>query len=396
MACYAWVWNLQALPRKSVAAPLGRWKSVITSSVRQFNQLPDPISGANELAPAQGRSSEAVQRAIGSAMESHEMSPKGRVKSTVAALNVLGDMWYLRHSAAGDASSAPVAHTAPTRTSVRSVKAQEMAQEMSLISQARSELGGQRDENISTACSLRVSLRSAVEVSNSKAPSHAGKLPVLVAIRVASPKAMRRPRAVETDLDQDLLPDDYAKADVIPVPVRRARSASTASASGSSASSSSSSSTPVKLDWNSFFQLRKTRRRFQLASSIVTMAIGGTGGALLLVNMNMDWLLSKVPMDPIFALGIITLSFAGLGWLSGPSVGSAIFYTLKRGVKRPMAIKESEFFNRIKKNRVDPSNSSLSGNAVPDFYGEKISSVAGYRQWLKDQRAFNKKRTSFV
>lgn len=33
---------------------------------------------------------------------------------------------------------------------------------------------------------------------------------------------------------------------------------------------------------------------------------------------------------------------------------------------------------------------------VPDYYGEKISSVAGYRQWLKDQRAFNKKRTSFL
>ncbi|KAI0876316.1 Pam17-domain-containing protein [Hypoxylon argillaceum] len=162
-----------------------------------------------------------------------------------------------------------------------------------------------------------------------------------------------------------------------------------------STSSPEPSDTP-KLDWNHFFQLRKTRRRFQLASSIVTMTIGGTGGALLLVNMNMDWLLSKAPVDPIFALGIITLSFAGLGWLSGPSLGSAIFYSLKRGVKRPMALKESEFFNRIKKNRVDPSNSSLSGNAVPDFYGEKISSVAGYRQWLKDQRAFNKKRTSFV
>ncbi|RWA08097.1 hypothetical protein EKO27_g7018 [Xylaria grammica] len=100
--------------------------------------------------------------------------------------------------------------------------------------------------------------------------------------------------------------------------------------------------------------------------------------------------------DPIFALGIITFSFAGLGWLAGPSLGSTIFYIFKRGVKRPMALKESEFFNRIKKNRVDPTNSSLSGNAVPDFYGEKISSVAGYRQWLKDQRAFNKKRTSFV
>lgn len=33
---------------------------------------------------------------------------------------------------------------------------------------------------------------------------------------------------------------------------------------------------------------------------------------------------------------------------------------------------------------------------VPDFYGEKISSVKGYRQWLKDQRAYNKKRSTFV
>lgn len=144
------------------------------------------------------------------------------------------------------------------------------------------------------------------------------------------------------------------------------RHASTASAS--SGPSRPSSAPAPKLDWNGFFQLRKTRRRFQLASSIVTMAMGGTAGAVLLVNMNMDWLLSKVPMDPVFALGIVTLSFAGLGWLAGPSLGSSIFYALKRGVKRPMALKESEFFNRIKKNRVDPTNSSLSGNAGEFFF----------------------------
>lgn len=60
-----------------------------------------------------------------------------------------------------------------------------------------------------------------------------------------------------------------------------------------------------------------------------------------------------------------------------------------------MTAKEAEFFARIKKNRVDPAVSSA-GNPVPDFYGEKIQSVSGYRQWLKDQRAFNKKRTTFV
>ncbi|KAI0890663.1 Pam17-domain-containing protein [Annulohypoxylon maeteangense] len=174
------------------------------------------------------------------------------------------------------------------------------------------------------------------------------------------------------------------------------RHASTTTATSAGAPEPPSSTPPPPLDWNTFFRLRKTRRRFQLVSGLFTMAVGGSAGALLLVNMDMDWLLTKVPMDPFFALGIMTLSFAGLGWLAGPSLGSALFYTFKRGVKKPMAVKESEFFARIKKNRVDPSNSSLSGNAVPDFYGEKISSVAGYRQWLKDQRAFNKKRTSFV
>lgn len=57
--------------------------------------------------------------------------------------------------------------------------------------------------------------------------------------------------------------------------------------------------------------------------------------------------------------------------------------------------KERDFFDRIKKYRVDPTSSSMQ-NPVPDYYGEKITSVAGYRRWLKDQRAFNKKRQSFL
>ena len=33
---------------------------------------------------------------------------------------------------------------------------------------------------------------------------------------------------------------------------------------------------------------------------------------------------------------------------------------------------------------------------MPDYYGEKISSVKQYRQWLKDQWAYNKKREVFL
>lgn len=57
--------------------------------------------------------------------------------------------------------------------------------------------------------------------------------------------------------------------------------------------------------------------------------------------------------------------------------------------------KEKNFFARIAKYRVDPTSSSMQ-NPVPDYYGEKITSVQSYRQWLKDQRAFNKKRKVFV
>lgn len=108
-----------------------------------------------------------------------------------------------------------------------------------------------------------------------------------------------------------------------------------------------------------------------------------------------DWAVNQIPLDPFVTLGLMTFGFAALGWLVGPVLGSQIFYLLNRKYKSQMALKESQFFARIKKHRVDPSSSSA-GNPVPDFYGEKISSVAGYRQWLKDQRAFNKKRTTFV
>ncbi|KAL2167809.1 hypothetical protein VTG60DRAFT_821 [Thermothelomyces hinnuleus] len=91
----------------------------------------------------------------------------------------------------------------------------------------------------------------------------------------------------------------------------------------------------------------------------------------------------------------MTMSCAALGWLVGPILGTAVFNALKSKYKGPMAVKESEFFARIKKHRVDPSASSVR-NPVPDFYGEKISSVAGYRQWLRDQRAFNRKKTGAI
>ena len=57
-----------------------------------------------------------------------------------------------------------------------------------------------------------------------------------------------------------------------------------------------------------------------------------------------------------------------------------------------MKQKEKDFYARIKKYRVDPSLASIS-NPLPDYYGEKIGSVKDFRTWLKDQRAYSRKKT---
>ncbi|RGP58847.1 presequence translocated-associated motor subunit pam17, mitochondrial [Fusarium sporotrichioides] len=147
------------------------------------------------------------------------------------------------------------------------------------------------------------------------------------------------------------------------------------------------------LDWNSFFKLRVKRRRYQMLFSITNGIFAGSAGAIFLSTGSAEPIISQIPLDPFMTLGLMTLAFSGLGWLSGPSMGNQVFYILNRQWKKQMTQKEAIFFERIKKNRVDPTNSSAN-NPVPDFYGEKISSVAGYRQWLKDQKAFNKKKTA--
>ncbi|KAL7900330.1 mitochondrial import protein Pam17 domain-containing protein [Trichoderma sp. SZMC 28014] len=163
----------------------------------------------------------------------------------------------------------------------------------------------------------------------------------------------------------------------------------------SSASAPADASAPA-LDWNSFFKLRLRRRRIQLLFSVATGLVGGAVGTVVLAEGFAEPLIAQVPLDPFFTLGVMTMACAGMGWLVGPTLGNQVFYIINRRFKTQMLQKEGEFFARVKRHRADPTNSSA-GNPVPDFYGEKIQSVAGYRRWLKDQRAFNKKKSaSFV
>ncbi|KAL3456503.1 mitochondrial import protein Pam17-domain-containing protein [Aspergillus heterothallicus] len=163
-----------------------------------------------------------------------------------------------------------------------------------------------------------------------------------------------------------------------------------------SAPSPSAREEAAKLDWNSFFKLRASRRRYTLASSIASASASTMIGAQVLSSQNLENLGAQVMgLDPFVVLGMATAACGAVGWLVGPFLGNMVWGLVNRRFKTAVAVKEKEFFDRIKRYRVDPSSNSIA-NPVPDYYGEKIGSVQGYRQWLKDQRAYNRKRRSFI
>lgn len=90
------------------------------------------------------------------------------------------------------------------------------------------------------------------------------------------------------------------------------------------------------MDWNTFFMLRKQRRRLQLAFSTLACLGGGTAGALFLSTGTMDSLVSQLPLDPFITLGLMTFGFAALGWLLGPILGTTVFNMIKRNTKKQM------------------------------------------------------------
>ncbi|PYI03837.1 presequence translocated-associated motor subunit pam17 [Aspergillus sclerotiicarbonarius CBS 121057] len=152
----------------------------------------------------------------------------------------------------------------------------------------------------------------------------------------------------------------------------------------------------VRLDWNSFFKLRASRRRYSLASSILSSLATTVIGVQVLSSQDLESLGAQVMgLDPFIVLGMATAACGAAGWLMGPFVGNAVWGLVYRRYKPAVMVKEKEFFDRIRRFRVDPSSNSIA-NPVPDYYGEKIGSVQGYRQWLKDQRAYNRKRRHFI
>ncbi|GAA6034236.1 hypothetical protein JCM8097_003800 [Rhodosporidiobolus ruineniae] len=187
-------------------------------------------------------------------------------------------------------------------------------------------------------------------------------------------------------------------------PARPARrfASSTPSSSSASASSSSAANDAAqavaealearKIDWPTYLSLRKSQRLYGLVASIPTTLIGFSAGATYFATIESDPTDLIFGIEPVYAYGIATVGCVGLGWLAGPTVGSAVWRLTHGKVAKAMEAKDKDFFKHISRWRADPSRQSAS-NPSPDFYAEKVGSLQQYRTWLRDQNTFRRKAT---
>lgn len=115
---------------------------------------------------------------------------------------------------------------------------------------------------------------------------------------------------------------------------------------------STESNTPrngdAPLDWNSFFKLRASRRRYSLGSSIATSLVTTTLGVQWLSTQDLDSLgVQVMGLDPIVVLGIATATCGAVGWLLGPFVGNAVWGLVYRRYKMSVTIVSICYYSRV-------------------------------------------------
>ncbi|PWZ00312.1 mitochondrial import protein Pam17 [Testicularia cyperi] len=173
-------------------------------------------------------------------------------------------------------------------------------------------------------------------------------------------------------------------------PCRDFSTSSSSSYAQDSPAATSTSTGGAVLPWDRYLQLRRSRRLAGMVTTIPTTLLAGAAAGSYFLTLEIDPSNAIGGIDPIYINAGLTLACTGLGWLTGPTIGTGIWSLIHRKNAQQIAQKDHDFYEHIKRNRVDPTRQSMQ-NPVPDYYGEKIGSIKQYRQWLRDQAAYRRK-----
>lgn len=111
---------------------------------------------------------------------------------------------------------------------------------------------------------------------------------------------------------------------------------------------SSKTGNAALLDWNTFFKLRASRRRYSLISSVLATIASTAVGVQVLSTQDLDTLGAQVMgLDPFIVLGLATAACGALGWLIGPILGNTVWGLVHRQYRGGIAIVSVQAFIKL-------------------------------------------------
>eukprot|EP01134_Creolimax_fragrantissima_P001263 CFRG1263T1 len=153
-----------------------------------------------------------------------------------------------------------------------------------------------------------------------------------------------------------------------------------------------------------FKEYREIKKTMKTRGRIVGVPAGfgsmfGTSFAILSTNptimdppANLNDIQLILGMDPMLATVLATTVAGGVGYVFGGTFYSFVWRLINREKANQLILRDADFMKRLDKHRfVDDQKQE------DDYYGEKVLTVADYRNWLKDQKKKgNKKLTDFT
>ncbi|KAJ3023037.1 TIM23 complex component [Thoreauomyces humboldtii] len=149
------------------------------------------------------------------------------------------------------------------------------------------------------------------------------------------------------------------------------------------------------ISWHDYFALRKSRKNWERAGAVFGGTTGFVGGSYYfgaVAEFDPTRQLFGIS-DPVVGYVLATLAVgAGCGVTGLVGAGQIWRLTAKKGTMAGLDARDREFFHRIQRYRPKEIAAAVpvptGRGAMPDYYGEKINSVADYKEWLKKQRQF--------
>lgn len=91
-------------------------------------------------------------------------------------------------------------------------------------------------------------------------------------------------------------------------------------------------------------------------------------------------------VDPLVMIGLTTIGGTLTSYLGGGALTGMLWRRLRPGIAQRMDARQKDFYARIVRHRANVAPDPTKVNFSFDYYGERINSVADYRQWLRRQR----------